>query len=525
MTLTHTSSLPLVQLVFVGSSVILGLLGGEDVVVWDLNRGVVSATLSATEDQSFLALAAEAGGSDGKYYILTSLGPKLVVYEYETANNKLVRKIKSGHGDGENTLDDSADSRAPLASLVVTSSHLAVRTKSSGIRVMDKNTGKKVGKIKIKTTSIAVGEIPLTIATCDGDSNILAVIQDSGAVVLYDLTSCKEMARVPPQKTGTSSAVGLQVVARSDKSGRFTVVLGESLMQVGKSSSDQEILTRFSCENPVALFLRGHRVFALIYQRAAECTARWINCTGNEEEPLPLTFSLDKEEEDVGKPLDMDDSNAKKRRPTEITVLGPGQAGSESATSAKKMKVSTEDEDEMEEDVENSDNDDENDDVKNMTIAERLQMLKEALDEDDDALEGEEDGDGVDFVAADKTTVSFQPKQATTESLKELLSQALQSSDDHLLELALMVQDVKIIATTLKEMDGELLVILLGKLTSRLASTPLRAESLSVWISHCLKRGTFNPEHLAVLRNLLYERIESFSDLLRLEGRLSMMVD
>jgi len=201
----------------------------------------------------------------------------------------------------------------------------------------------------------------------------------------------------------------------------------------------------------------------------------------------------------------------------------------ETAISVKRIKLSTEDDgDERsfvgnEEDVES---DDGNDEAKNLSIAERLQMLTDALDEGANDEENSNDDTGV--LEADTATTGktkFKPLKATTESLKELLTQALQSSDDSLLELALSVHDVKIIATTINEMNEDLLVILLGKLTSRLASSPLRAEALSVWISHCLKRGSFDSEHLAVLRNMLYERIESFSDLLRLEGRLSMMID
>jgi len=242
---------------------------------------------------------------------------------------------------------------------------------------------------------------------------------------------------------------------------------------------------------------------------------QWIDFSEDNEDELPSIYKLDGKQNSKGT---NDKTNAKKRNASEIKILGPGQAGSENVIAAKKLKASQDDDDEM--DVSpNGENDDAS---KNLTIAERLQMLTDALDEEENNNSDERVKAAI-AAAVGKT--DFKPQKATTESLKELLTQALQSSDDSLLELALSVHDVKMIATTIKEMNEDLLVILLGKLTSRLASSPLRAEVLSVWISNCLKRGSFDSDHLAVLRNMLYERIESFSDLLRLEGRLSMMVD
>lgn len=535
LTLTHTSSSsrPLTQLVFVGKSLVLGRLGRSEVVVWDLHRGVVAAKLTASDEQSFLALASNAA-SDDHYYILVRYGPKLLIHEYQAASQKLIRKIKSGHvhGDEEEDGEDAdaaaaASSKSTLASMIVTPSHFAVRTTDSGIRIMAHDTGKKIGKIKIKSLNGA--EAALDMAVCQRDSNVVATIQDAGnaTTVLYNMSSCKEIGRIAPKKVSSNDQELCHLQLTSQSSNRYTLLHNNALFSVDGSGSSHDLVTHFSSDNAVALFLRSSTVLALMYRRGAECQARWVSYGEDVASSLPAIFQLDQEERE--KDDNMTHAGTKKRKPTETAVLGPGQAGAETASSVKKIRV-IQDEDDAQDlgDSEkgNDDDDDENDDAHNMTIADRLAMLKEALDEDAEGVDDDDDEEeDVDFVASDKTTFKFKPKTATTESLKELLSQALQSSDDNLLELALMVRDANIIATTLKEMDGELLVILLGKLTSRLASSPLRAESLSVWISHCLKRGTFHPEHLAVLRNLLYERIESFSDLLRLEGRLSMMVD
>jgi len=310
----------------------------------------------------------------------------------------------------------------------------------------------------------------------------------------------------------------LQALART-KEDAFTLLRNGSLYSVvsgGNKSTQCEKLTQLSTNNPVSIFLRSNnKVLALTYQSSSEYRVQWIDLSLKNEDGPPALYNLDQQQ----KSYKHDTPNTTKRKPSECKVLGPGQAGNETLASVKKMKLSTDNgEDGNNSNIDNAD--------ANVTIAERLQMLTDALDEEENEENNGYDDNGVAaaiVAAAGKT--KFKPQKVSTESLKELLTQALQSSDDGLLELALSVHDVKIIATTIKEMNEDLLVILLGKLTSRLASSPLRAEALSVWISHCLKRGSFDSEHLAVLRNMLYERIESFPDLLRLEWRLSMMVD
>lgn len=513
-TLTHASKLPLVELKFLGTASVLGLFGCQEVVVWDLNRGVVAATFSAADDQTFMALATPSDASDEKYYVLVSHGPKLVVQEYISSNNKLIRKMKSGRMSGSDDGDDSEAGTKRAASLVVTSSHVAVRAKDCGIRVMERDSGKKTGKINLKDLSSSSS---MEMSSCVGNSNVVVALESTGDAVLYDLSSCNEVARLTTE-SGTSKQANIQLVAQQRTENSYTLLNSDSLYSIfaGKTkSTPSEKLTQLQTNHPAALFLKSDKVLALVNQRSSEYRVQWIDFSEDNEDELPSIYKLDGKQNSKGT---NDKTNAKKRNASEIKILGPGQAGSENVIAAKKLKASQDDDDEM--DVSpNGENDDAS---KNLTIAERLQMLTDALDEEENNNSDERVKAAI-AAAVGKT--DFKPQKATTESLKELLTQALQSSDDSLLELALSVHDVKMIATTIKEMNEDLLVILLGKLTSRLASSPLRAEVLSVWISNCLKRGSFDSDHLAVLRNMLYERIESFSDLLRLEGRLSMMVD
>jgi hypothetical protein len=566
------------------------------VVVWDLDRGVVASTLVASEDQAFLAVAANQQDQETSpvenYYILVRHGPKLLVQEYQESNNKVVRKIKSGHlggkdtdNDANNNTDDDASLQSK-ATLFVTDSRVVVRTMEGGIRIMDKDSGKKTGKIKIKSNSSgnSLSSPCLEMNSCVGDPGILVAMQETGAAFLYDMSTTDEVAHIPPSRgSRTSTGVGslaLQLAApqKGESSKMFTLLLDDHFYSVTTStasgstnSSSIKKLSQVTCENPTALFLRSnHKVLAVMYQRSlSECNVEWIDLNDDTNRGLPHVFKLGevpKNGLETGKEAI---SRREKRRPVETKVLGPGQAGIEALPALKKMKKADDEDDDVDKqeerskksELERGDHDDGGDDddddgtvdvadgddgansgdddigaddgddeTKHVSIAERLQQMTDALeaeeDEDDAENDGEDMDEGSDVDGSDKrsTKSKFKAKGATTESLKEVLTQALQSSDDSLLELALSVRDVKIIATSLRELDDSHLVTLLGKLTIRLASTPLRAENLSVWLSQCLKYGSYQPEHLAVLRNLLYERIESFSDLLRLEGRLSMMI-
>jgi hypothetical protein len=338
-------------------------------------------------------------------------------------------------------------------------------------------------------------------------SGVLAVLQNSGAAVLYSLDTCAAIAKVPHEDPSMLQLLQHnQGAAASSSSSSYALLVDQTIYTIQGSTYDKR--TQLTSKHPLALFLPSpEKVLCLIHQKRGGCQAQWIHL---DDEDLASAISLD---DVTSEPNDA----AKRKQTTEPTMLGPGQAGTEMAPPTKRIKASAADD----EDGDDTEKKTEEETARDLSIAERLQQLSKALEDEDD----EDDDDDDEMEVENTNGTSFKPKTATTESLKELLSQALVSSDDSLLELALAVRDIKVISTTIKEIEPSLLLVLLSKLTTRLASNPLRAESLSMWLSFLLKTGRFQPNHLSALRNLLYERIESFSDLLRLEGRLSMMCD
>jgi hypothetical protein len=219
------------------------------------------------------------------------------------------------------------------------------------------------------------------------------------------------------------------------------------------------------------------------------------------------------------------------RIPKSALVLGPGETGGEASNvsdhvvvppSSKKAKITEEDEDF----------------TKDPSIVDRLRSLTSDLqtmdsdDDDDDGTSGSQSKEPEKITLRD--SLKFVPKKATSESLTTLLSQALISNDDAMLELALEVHDSHIIEATvsglaLHSSQQQLLSKLLTKLAARVAKTPNRATSLSPWIQRILVTASANVDQHSVitslgpLRNLLQERVESFPRLLRLEGRLAVL--
>jgi hypothetical protein len=330
-----------------------------------------------------------------------------------------------------------------------------------------------------------------------------------------------------------------------------------------------------------------HQVLAVLYRRGQGILVKPIhllqqNDDDDDVEEEKTTIYRDKirvswqdDGDEEATKVTPNESSSKKRKASNVaTTLGPGQAGHElvnvSDRPVKKQASKKQSSSGEEKDTEAMGHVDEakaadgptTGSSSSLTIAERLQQLA-ALEDDDD------DDDEDDDIIGNKNTsgkanddksqkqAKFVPKQATTQSLTHLLQQACASNDDGLLELALSVRDVRIIEQSLfelaqqqqqeqqQQMEGDhhgttikWMDVLLTRLITRLANKPQRAEVLSLWIQCWLQQqqryeaslpsasgsswqnvqGLLQP-----LRNLLQERIQTFSLWLQLDGRLSMM--
>jgi len=268
----------------------------------------------------------------------------------------------------------------------------------------------------------------------------------------------------------------------------------------------------------------------------------------------------------------------KASQPSSNVVLGPGESGGEAMivtdqTVMKRPKVI--DNDDNNDSTQNNSNDGgvnvsdddfalEQDDEAEQeeTIAQRLALLSSELDRD---TEDEEELLKIQSQMTDASSSSsrsnagtkFMIKNATSDSLAILLQQSLSANDDTQLEVALQVSDKRVIENSIlglvhesdgnsgndadvdTDASGEMIIMLLTKLVTRIARKPSRAQRLSFWIRTVLvallsKAGSSSTvpmgktereiaSRLGPLRNMLSERVESLPELLKLEGRLSLL--
>ena len=467
------------KLVFASSEYLCALLSNDSVVVWSITRGVVVHTLKLS-DGAF-DMAPSLSGSDS-LFVLTSKKNKLYLYEYSLESAKVIRKIKCGINleNGENT-----------ASWLAVSEGFAAVSHDDKVKILSLEDGSKVAKLKVeKSTSIMSMEGPR-----------LAIVTETG-VVLYSMDSDS-----PEEPVGqVFSQQSIQSVEVKDSTILLTTE-SSSLLYKFPPSPTKDPLKPISTITPSPDVETARLAFSL-----SEAVLVAVLHSSSKGMHIQRVSHLDKdgstvlEKVVVGYPVEEDeekdtpDASTKRNEPASTTTtLGPGQAGGEALQASdrptKKAKSTAASED--------------------ISIAERLQQLAQDMERDDE----EEDEE-----VAQKPSQSFSSKKATTESLVNILSQALSSGDDPMLELSLGVRDKRVIALSLKELDANLVSLLLTKVTSRLSHKPNRASELCVWISLILESGKIHEtQQLRPLRNLLQERVESFPHLLQLEGRLSIL--
>ncbi|KAL2434747.1 hypothetical protein ABEF95_006779 [Exophiala dermatitidis] len=128
------------------------------------------------------------------------------------------------------------------------------------------------------------------------------------------------------------------------------------------------------------------------------------------------------------------------------------------------------------------------------------------------------------------TVKNGQPVIPSGMSLGTVLTQALRTNDQSLLEACLHTLDINIVKNTIQRLDSGLAGILLSKLAERLASRPGRYGHLITWVQWtCIAHGgaiAAQPDVAAKLRTLyqvLTQRSKTLDNLLLLKGKLDML--
>lgn len=208
------------------------------------------------------------------------------------------------------------------------------------------------------------------------------------------------------------------------------------------------------------------------------------------------------------------------------------------------------------------------DEEQGESIAERLALLSSAMEQTDDEEDDEHDN------LRDPKTIEarkseFKLKSATSETLSTLLTQALSSNDTIQLNIALQVTDRRLVEDTVRALqlldaerlseqedtDGTVegktagyISTLMAHIVRRIARRHSLLMPLGVWVrailAAAMRSSTNQVLHggntgatdermakearelamkLGPLKNFLNERVESFPQLLRLDGRLGLL--
>ncbi|GAX19306.1 hypothetical protein FisN_4Lh117 [Fistulifera solaris] len=463
-TLTYKTAETVRKVLFVNATTFAALLK-TTVVVWDLQRCVVAYTYPPATNKEFEVMDGDV--SDNSLHLLISKSEKLYIHKLDE-QGALKSKVKAGKS-----------SDGPKIALL--KGGVAAVAQNKELRFLELQNGQK--------TKVALTFVSSHIAAADG----LLYVASPGNVHVYTADG----------KAQDSFSVEASV--------QYWQVIKDRVLINGTHLYDKNKLARkFHVDPTIArasLLLNQSGVWAIMQKGILQVRRLDLDSASASDE----TFVVNWEETKI---MDVDDPVAREKR--KAVVLGPGQAGGDARqikeVSAKRQKI------------EEGEGENDEEEEEGPTIAERLEQLQKVLDEDDEGSERENESENMDVDGGDLAS-SFQPKKATTESLSQLLQQALQSGDDGLLELALSVKDAKVIETTCGTMASDLLSVLLTALTSRLALKPSRAEYLcSTWLSILLRTGRIrSPEQLQTLRNIVQERVEVFPALLQLEGKLSLL--
>lgn len=508
---------PIRKLVFASSSAsssrYLCALREYTILVYDLERGVVSRTLNIRDDlttgkkgrkssvsgnDQSKAIVCDAALTDDDDQLCVLVlfpssgegGGKCRVYQYDLAANAdsssgLKRKIKVGSASATN------GDQLPSFGVAVSSSSdkkgerlIAIRM-NDGLRICSYHSGEKISKATIPSSEGGASISSLQLSAC---SRYLATATKN-QIVVYKLGNDQD-----DEKKKSSLQIVSQFSCKDDsaishvelvKKNNGLIVLAFQPMAATASlfSCDDGTSSSFDSSLPPQLpkaQLRcdqggDSRNIALIHsalhsrrpQEEILVLFQNIASKGSNASLLMQSISYDDSTEGtvtVGAELSAEianeANNKKKRKAASSVALAPGDQGNEASLAvdltSKRARKEKEGEGSEEDDGDFQIDDEDGDEggEQGQSIAERLALLSSAMAESDDEEEDEEEDeeDGKDAAASKKS--KFKLKSATSETLTTLLAQALSSNDSVQLNIALQVTDRRLVEGTVRSLQS-----------------------------------------------------------------------
>ncbi|EEY56684.1 uncharacterized protein PITG_20593 [Phytophthora infestans T30-4] len=514
------------------------------VVVWDLATGEVKHTLQADAVHGSGAVQALTFNPQGS--LLYSSSSDKHVLEWNVSNGKVERKFRCGSG-GASALAVSADGEI-----------LAVG--GSALRTFDLSSGKKSRKL-VSGLSTAVTQLRFANVETGIESSRFLFAATAGArfVNMYDLELTEHDA---PALTFSLPSSADAVFARAS--------VGEAVTK--KSKKNKKSKKEKEAVKPVinllvgataaagAMFLWAHK-----YQQVEDASELALA-----SKPLPPTLSTaesagillaelstqkDKTEVLVArgslvKPVFETVSPVEENTPSqwkkelEFTEISDALllTAERADKNGKRQKVEATAEDEkthvptlserralansmavVDDTTSFEDLDGDEDEEDELTLAERVEALRERVEGDVTAAlsRAERDADAPE----DKDN------KPDASSLASVLEQALQARDNALLEYCLRTRDVKVVAKTVARVPASRVLALLEVIVRKLERSPNRFARLCPWLRAVLLHHTAylvaQPDlvpSLSALYQLLETRLQVHEQMQKLSGRLALVL-
>ena len=531
----------------------LGLLAlGSDqghVSVWDLTRGVLARRLG--EGQNLKRVTGVAFAAGGATLYTTGAGDADVL-EWDLRTGECSRRIPGDkHGASALALDP-----AESATLAVARTRIHLLDVASGDRRKKISSGHAAA-----VTRMAFSEDGEFLATASEGARHVNVFDCRGkkenreAVATLSLDGCPTSLalRAEPVSAETDAAIVFTVLACCDTGS--VRVLRQSWLPSQAASSDAADGTGETAATPAAGPPTSVRVVTVGGKKENENLSALTACflpwdgeggplawrvalvRGSESAPSFETFSfatgrgmgellpkvvLGGSREDGGLAGEDEAAAGTKRKRKEVKALDAQDPASKKVATDGSSGLSNSEGRELATTSRTSAYSEEEEDAE--TIGRRLQAMAEGLEQG-------AGGGGRGHEGAVTEGAGGRRAGPKADSLVTVLSQALKSGDEDLLEQCLGVHDTHVISNTIQLLSAPLTLPLVDTLVRKLEKRPNRAATLCPWVRFLLLHHTSYlvsvpglDQRLAGLHKLATRRVAVLPRLLGLSGRLDLML-
>jgi U3 small nucleolar RNA-associated protein 5 len=493
------------------------------VVVWDLHKGEVVQRLTSDKDGHSTAVLAVAFNSQGNLLYSCASGDKHVL-EWNVTDATVARKFRAG-GDAQ--------------TLAVSPQDEVLAVGGTAIRTFDLSSGKKARKL-VAGLSSTVSQLAFSpckrflfsstvggrfvnmydLAAQEQDEPVLNFSMPSSAAALSVRTATTKK-KTDVLLAAVSSTGALFVWQQKFKAGaKSTKPVTPDAKSVGEAAGILHVASPSDEDDasPALLLVRGSLAKPVFETVALVDEQQQLR---SEIEFAPISEHLLLGENASHAKKQKVAAEAADRETTHVPALA-ARSGLATAKDVVDASTAAGDFDDL------NGGDDDDDETNGLTLAERVDALRERVETD---------------LAAEMVRAEAADAAATTDasrglserpdasSLSSLLEQALQSKDNAMLEYCLRTRDAKVIANTIKRVASVKVLELLDIIVLKFEKSPGRCARLCPWIRSILLHHTAylmtQPDlvqSLSALYQILENRLKVHDALQRLSGRLSLVI-